>query len=133
MLDGNIKVPRGIQMGVPMHSIHFDEEFYTDAGRFDPFRFSDSIEQRNQAAAGLSTAKKKTLVALDDTFLMFGYGKNSCPGRFFAAHLMKLIMAPIIQNYDVEFMETRPAIQTLMEFRFPSESTTIRVRRRGNL
>ena len=31
----------------------------------------------------------------------FGLGKDACPGRFFASNQIKIILAHIIQNYDI--------------------------------
>ena len=43
-----------------------------------------------------------------ETFLAFGHGRHACPGRFFAVHELKLLMAYIVLNYDVEFLPKRP-------------------------
>jgi hypothetical protein len=34
--------------------------------------------------------------------LPFGHGKHSCPGRYFAACELKLILAHLVMNYDVK-------------------------------
>ena len=65
-----------------------------------------------------------------DTFLAFGHGKHSCPGRFFAAQEMKLMLAHLVQHYDIEYMAERPPQQAIMETLLPSRSTVIRVRRK---
>lgn len=31
----------------------------------------------------------------------FGYGRHACPGRFFAANEIKLILARILVDYDI--------------------------------
>ncbi|KAK8030950.1 ent-kaurene oxidase [Apiospora arundinis] len=33
--------------------------------------------------------------------MAFGYGKHACPGRFFAANEIKLILAHILLQYDL--------------------------------
>lgn len=75
--------------------------------------------------------KQEAVTTGSDIFLGFGHGKHSCPGRFFAAHEMKLMLAHLVQHYDVEYMEERPMQQTIMETKLPSSSTCIRVRFRG--
>ncbi len=114
-----LHIPYGTNLAVPMHSIHMDEDFYLNATHFDAFRFAPHGD-----------INAKPLVTLDDTFLTFGFGRHGCPGRFFGVHLMKTMMAYVVQNYDVEGMKERPKIVELMEFRFPSEGTVVRVRRR---
>lgn len=34
--------------------------------------------------------------------LFFGYGKHACPGRFFAANEIKMILARSILEYDIK-------------------------------
>ena len=105
-------------MEIPMHSMHMDPDFYPEAAKFNPFRFA--------------TNPPKQTVTLDNNFLAFGYARNGCPGRFFAAHLMKVMMAYIFENYEIEFMDERPKMKNLMEFRIPNEKMEIKVRRRGD-
>lgn len=118
-LDNGIQVPPGVHIEVPMHSIHMDESFHgRDAASFKPFRFADDASMRRSA------------VTLDESFLGFGYGRNACPGRFFGAHVMKVVLAYFIMNYDVEFGDELPPLSNLWEYRIPRESTCIRVKRR---
>lgn len=35
----------------------------------------------------------------------FGYGRHACPGRFFAAAEIKLLLARILLDYDVKMPE----------------------------
>jgi cytochrome P450 len=146
-MANGLKIPKGVNLEIPMHNIHMDEDFYPDAKLFNPFRFADPSTYSSTTAkstinlstsSGSATTTKpdsrtttpRQLITLDDTFMTFGYGRNGCPGRFFGAHLMKAMLAYIIMNYDIEFMKERPKIVTLMEFRFPNEKTTVRIRRR---
>lgn len=128
-----VHVPKGAWMQIPMHNIHIDEDNYTDATQFRPFRFAGAYAPTPDAARENQSngQPQRTLVTLDDTFLTFGYGRFGCPGRTFGAHLMKVMFAYILEHYDVEHMDTRPHVTTLMEFRFSSPSTKIRIRRRG--
>ena len=152
-MDGDIHIPQGTRLAFPIHEIHFDEDFYPNASLFDAFRFSRSRktdqvddgtasivgEGANRASAeterqddsqSTATRKQESLVTTRDTFLGFGHGKLPCPGRHFAAHEMKLILAYIVQNYEVEHLATRPLLKAVMESKVPSESAEIRIRRR---
>ncbi|KAH7128940.1 cytochrome P450, partial [Dactylonectria macrodidyma] len=117
-LDDDIYVPPGVHIEVPMHSIHMDEAFHLDAASFKPFRFADG------------TSAARSSVTLDESFLGFGYGRNACPGRFFGTHIMKVVLAYFVMNYDVKFGAEVPPMKTMWEYRIPRESTTIRIRRR---
>jgi cytochrome P450 len=48
---------------------------------------------------------KHQFVSISNSSWMFGYGKHACPGRFFAGHEMKLILAKFITTYDVKAPE----------------------------
>ncbi|KAH7265521.1 cytochrome P450 [Fusarium redolens] len=117
-LDHGIHVPPGVHIEIPMHSMHMDDSFYADAGSFKPFRFADG------------TSTSRSAVTLDESFLGFGYGKNACPGRFFGSHIMKVVLAYLVINYDVKFGDEEPPMKTMWEYRIPRESTAIRIRRR---
>ncbi|KAI9662176.1 MAG: hypothetical protein M1831_002872 [Alyxoria varia] len=74
------------------------------------------------------------LVKDENVFLGFGRGRYACPGRFFAAQQMKLVIAYLVQWYDVESMAERPKLDVMVEVRVPSQTSQIRVRRRlGNI
>jgi cytochrome P450 len=138
--DGNV-VPKGTWIGMPIGSIHRDEDRMSQANVYEPLRF---------APKGGEEAKRKPLVKPDDGFLAFGMGRNAwcvensyylrillttkpcSPGRFFAAHQLKLILAVIIMNYDVEYRK-RPKIKYFSDFALPPLGDTISIRRRrGN-
>ncbi len=35
----------------------------------------------------------------------FGFGRHACPGRFFAANEIKLVLAQLLLNYDMKLPE----------------------------
>lgn len=82
---------------VPLEAVHLDEDLYPNARQYFPFRF-----------AGSADTKQKLLVSLDDGFLSFGTGRWACPGRFFASMEMKILMAKLILDYDVDYIKERP-------------------------
>jgi cytochrome P450 len=109
-----IHVPKGTWMQIPMHNIHIDEDNYTSAAEFRPFRFARPHAPATGVGEddGSKSGPQKSLVTLDDTFLIFGYGRFGCPGRTFGAHLMKVMLAYTLENYDIEHLESRPPMQT---------------------
>ncbi|KAF1996337.1 cytochrome P450 [Amniculicola lignicola CBS 123094] len=137
-LKNGTHIPYGIPLATPMDAIHFDPAFYTDPSNFHPFRFCTPAQ-----VAGTRTASHyanshldptvpspKSTVTLDDKFLAFGFGRNACPGRFFALHEMKLMLAYILMNFEIEYMERRPEQFKIMWVQLPKETTGLRVRRR---
>lgn len=95
-----------------------------------PDCFDTETNNSSETIKPTPTVKPQSTVDGDGAFLGFGYGRHMCPGRFFASHEMKLMLAHIVQHYDIEFMPKRPASQTIMEVKLPAESAEIRVRRR---
>ncbi|KAH8585879.1 cytochrome P450 [Bisporella sp. PMI_857] len=61
---------------------------------FHPFRFSNLRELPGQE-------HNHQFVASDANSINFGYGRNVCPGRFFASNEIKVILIQLIMNYDV--------------------------------
>jgi cytochrome P450 len=78
----------------------------------------------------LLESKNLSTVTTSDTFLSFGHGRHACPGRFFAATEMKLLLAYIVMNYDIKSMETRPPNEFMGGNVLPPMKANIRVRRR---
>jgi hypothetical protein len=52
------------------------------------------------------------------------------PGRFFAAQQLKLVLAYIAMNYEIEPIAQRPANHWFVGSSGPPLETTIRIRRR---
>ncbi|EED24635.1 cytochrome P450, putative [Talaromyces stipitatus ATCC 10500] len=92
-----VVLPKGTKIATDMHNMHRDEEIYKDANTFNPFRLDPSTGQRMLPA-----------VETSENFLPFGHGRHGCPGRYFASHEIKLIIATIILRYNVKFLEKRP-------------------------
>lgn len=71
-----------------------------------------------------------SMVSVADDFLSFGHGRHACPGRFFASNEVKMLMAYVIMNYDVEFMKERVVDSKKLGVSAPAVGTAIKVRRR---
>ncbi|KIM88557.1 hypothetical protein PILCRDRAFT_769584 [Piloderma croceum F 1598] len=92
--DGTV-IPKGTFVGAAQCPIHHDEENYVNAGVFDGFRFVNKRMSEGENA-------KHQLVATDPVYLPFGHGRHACPGRHFAANLLKGLLAHLVLNYDVK-------------------------------
>ncbi|RYP59541.1 hypothetical protein DL769_008483 [Monosporascus sp. CRB-8-3] len=142
-------VPVGTDISVPIQPIHHDESIYPEARRYLPFRFAEpeavlrirgrlglGDTEKSGRGAGEPPAPKqeearvKSTVMLDEDFLSFGVsGKHACPGRFFALVEMKLFVAHLLLNYEVEYLQERPAPVNIIWLNHPSNAT-VRVRKR---
>ncbi|KAI9729787.1 MAG: hypothetical protein M1818_008401 [Claussenomyces sp. TS43310] len=99
--DGSI-ITKGTKVTVPHYAMYFDEEVYgSKASVFDAFRFS---KMRTEPG----TESKHSFVQCTPTFAHFGYGKNACPGRFFAATEIKVLLVYTLSMFDVRFPKGQP-------------------------
>jgi len=117
-------LPVGAFVSAASLPTHYDTANYNSAGSFDGFRFANS----HQEDGGM---KRQTVTTAAD-FLPWGHGRGSCPGRFFAATEMKMMLAHIVMTYDVK-LETegvRPADFWIEANRLPHQTAEVMFRRR---
>lgn len=122
-----VHLPKGCVTVVPGYTVHKDPDIYPDANVFRPFRFAEKRADRN--AEFLDRARQQWATTTSD-FLAFGHGKFACPGRFFAAAELKLMLAHMVMDYDFEMQESRPRNMWFAINRVPPLKATVRIRRR---
>ena len=69
--DGTF-LPPGAKVGVPVLAMHRDEDFYTAAGTFVPFRFAEGVKAAEGDVSG-----HVELINSSETFLAFGHGRHA--------------------------------------------------------
>ncbi|KAK8052197.1 hypothetical protein PG993_003582 [Apiospora rasikravindrae] len=131
--ENGIRLPKGALVSMLGHPAHRDAEFLEDPDKYDPFRFSRAREAATDAN-GKPGLPKLTFVGTGPQHLPWGHGKHACPGRFLVDFELKMIMAYLLQNYDVEFPpeyeEKRPPTYWVAEAAFPPAGARIRIKRR---
>ncbi|KAF6807698.1 cytochrome p450 [Colletotrichum musicola] len=75
----------------------WDSNVWEDAEKFDPYRF---VKLRGTEKDYLAH-----LVSTSPEHMGFGHGRQACPGRFFAAHEMKILLCHILLKYDWKISE----------------------------
>ncbi|KAK0448924.1 cytochrome P450 [Desarmillaria tabescens] len=120
--DGTV-VPVGNQIAVAAYSTHMDEENYEDPLEFKPWRFSDK-----RAKEGEGIRHQMVTTSLD--YHLFGNGRFSCPGRFFAVNELKALMSHVLLNYDVK-MDKVPEAGWFLSDQFPNQSSKVLFRKRA--
>jgi len=134
--DGT-QIPYGALLMVTGSPVHEDPATYDHPDTFDGFRFSrmrdDLAGKTNAADAGVGEFFNRQMVSTGQDHLVFGHGKHSCPGRFFAATEIKAMLAHILINYEVkaETEGLRPPDEWFGLLRFPNRQGKIFIRKRA--
>jgi cytochrome P450 len=88
-------IPPGVTVEVPSHAVYMDPTLYPDSATFDGFRFAKLRE-----GGGPADNAKNQFVTTNEQNLNFGHGRHACPGRFFAANEIKMIVARMVMDFD---------------------------------
>lgn len=123
-LGDGLRVGPGVRVVFPTQNIHMDPDNYADPRRYDAFRFSAPFE------GAAEDGERETLATTTRTFLPFGHGRHACPGRWFAAQLMKQALAYLVMNYEVELVGKPVRRWALLNTMVPPIDAQIRIRRR---
>ena len=106
--DG-IKYPKGCLLSVPSWAIHNDTSLYPDPLKFEPERYLSSMNPAEETGENEKSKAEQYLASLNknftttsSTYLAFGHGRHACPGRFFAAQELKLLVSYVCMKYDME-------------------------------
>ncbi|KAM6491442.1 Cytochrome P450 [Amanita muscaria] len=122
--SNGVTTPAGNTIAAPIIT-HVDPEYYADANTFDGFRFE---RMRNGEGMG----NKHQVISLDLNYILFGHGRHACPGRFFAATELKVMLAHILLNYDVQMANGggRPANRVFGQDSMPDPTAQVMFRKR---
>lgn len=97
-------IPAGVIIEIPAHSIVHDPGRFDRPDEFDAFRHC-----RAPNVVGLDGEKNagasNHMVSVSLNNLPFGYGRQACPGRFFAANEIKMIVARAILDYEIKLAD----------------------------
>ncbi|TPX10128.1 uncharacterized protein E0L32_001325 [Thyridium curvatum] len=129
-------VPRGGFLMLNLSGVQHDPDLYENPNSYDAFRFSrareeyEELPQSQKNSDAWMRVQKLGMVTTSDAHLAFGHGRHACPGRFFVAHELKMIMAYLLNNYEIEPLATRPQPQWIGQTIIPPLDVKIRIRRR---
>ena len=136
-------IPPGVLIFVPGQARHMDPSIYPTPDLFDGFRFSNLEKEQQGNDSGPLTANLSStlrgarfkLVTTTPDYLAWGYGRHACSGRFFAALVLKLMLAHLVSRYDIKFEnlnggDARPEDVTFGFNRLPDPHAKLLLRRR---
>ncbi|KJA21005.1 hypothetical protein HYPSUDRAFT_166348 [Hypholoma sublateritium FD-334 SS-4] len=114
-------VPKGTSVGINVYARHLDDERYDHANEFDGFRHAREAGEDQPLVTGPTI-----------DYHPFGHGRAACPGRFFAATELKLMMAHLITHYDFKLEKNEyPAKLIIESHSVPNHSVKILFRKRA--
>lgn len=113
-----VAVPAGTSIVLLARRIATSEQHFTDAQRFDLDRWLErapgSTRQHNQKA-----------------FIPFGGGPRFCPGRNLALLEIKVVLAMLLKNFDVELANNGLPVEERFAFTMSPTNLLVRFNQRG--
>jgi len=97
-------LPAGVRIETSAYGVTQDGSVFADPDRFDGLRFYKLREKgagSNEKSPAVGAAAHNQFVSVSQHSLAFGYGRHACPGRFFAANEVKMIVARVVLEYDI--------------------------------
>lgn len=127
-LPDNTTISQGNTLAICSWGITHDESIYPDADNFVYDRF---VQYQNTGEEGHVEAKSlRQASQVEPSYLVWGFGRHTCPGRFFALAMIKMIVSHMLIHYDIQPLAKRPQDMWVDHSPRPMRNVTIRVRRR---
>ncbi|KAJ5822957.1 Cytochrome P450 [Penicillium robsamsonii] len=89
--DGTV-IPKGANIFVSTKTLE-DDSIYPNAATYDGYRFYNKRQQPGNE-------HKYQFVTTSPEHFVFGHGLHACPGRFFAANEIKILLLHLLLKYD---------------------------------
>ncbi|KAF3062198.1 Ent-kaurene oxidase [Daldinia childiae] len=96
--DGKTILPRGASIVMSGGPMARDPAFYKNPQQFDGLRF-----YRPDEDTASSTNIQQDYTGIEPGNLSWGNGRFTCPGRWYASAMIKLIVANLLLEYDISF------------------------------
>ncbi|EZF23054.1 hypothetical protein H112_04207 [Trichophyton rubrum D6] len=127
-LSDGTKIEIGDCFCTPQRAMARDPAYFEKPLDFHGFRFVDPRVLAGLEQPGFNipeTAKPSQLTDTSNSQL-WGTGRMACPGRFYAAAVMKIILGLYLTKYDMELADKKaPRWFTWRSFIYPSASTIV--------
>jgi ent-kaurene oxidase len=126
-LSNGVVLQPGTQLLMPAGLISLDSDIWESAEEFRGFRFHELRQARKDDAF------KYQFATTGPRTMHFGHGKQSCPGRFFASHEIKAILAHVLTEYDIKLVDETKGRPKNREFGAqiaPDETAKVAFRKR---
>lgn len=104
ILSNGQTIPAGYIVEVPAAGVAGDPTIFPEPEVFDPLRFYKLRKSKTEASTAVEaagTVAHSQFISVSPSSLNFGYGRHACPGRFFAANEIKMIVATMVLRYEM--------------------------------
>jgi cytochrome P450 len=105
-LSDGTYIPKGAEIIVSARTFR-DDSVYPNADTFDGYRFYNKRKVPGNE-------HRYQFVTTSTEHFGFGHGVHACPGRFFAANEVKILLIHLLMKYDWKFAEDRGRPQPFM-------------------
>jgi len=116
ILKGEYTLKKNTEVIAFPHLIHYDEKNYTNPEIFDPDRFLSSNSKKRHPCS----------------FVPFSTGRRNCIGERFSLIQLKIFLAHILHNFDIESQRVGKDFKRTIDFDVNStnESVTLELTKR---
>ncbi|KIL86301.1 hypothetical protein FAVG1_10699 [Fusarium avenaceum] len=124
-LSNGLVIKRGTRLNVDNSRLE-DPRIYENPDSYDPYRFYNMRSEDGKEHMA-------QLVSTSSDHLGFGHGQHACPGRFFAANEIKVVLCHILVKHDWKLApdtDTKPDTRGMIAKSSPA--TKILIRRRAS-
>ncbi len=117
---GDVRVPKGTLVWAVFRADSVSDKHFPNAAAFDPARWLAD------GSAGASSSAKRVSMP-------FGAGPRVCPGRYLALLEMKMVMATLLGQFDIEHVGTADGgpVREQLSFTMAPMGLRMRLRERG--
>lgn len=116
-LSDGTKIPKGAYFMVSCVHLLDPANCGPEGDRFDGYRFYNLRQEPGHES-------RWQFVTTGTDNMRFGHGTHACPGRFFAANEIKIVMAHLLLKYDWQF-KTGPPKGRDREYEYVPDPTTL--------
>ena len=125
ILSDGLVLPQGAHICFAAGPLCRDDAIIPNPQPFDGFRWAQN-----------PNVKTNSLVSIGPANMHFGFGRQACPGRFFAAYTIKAIMSRVLMEYDFKHEDggvERPVNIRIGEQIMPNVGANILLRKRDGV
>ena len=122
-LSNGTLIPKGSMTAVSSHRM-WDPRVYSDPEKWDGYRFYNMRKTHGHENVA-------QLVCTSADHLAWGHGAHACPGRFFVANEVKILLCHFLLKYDFKLAEGQKL--HVINFAFtmsPDQTGELLIRRR---